>query len=679
MPHVATTVARDVPAPLRTSSTAGSRLPKAVRDAERMYAAGYTVFAHPHAADGRGARTGPAPPALAPMHRIVPAQAAAETAPRAIVIAAALKDERAGGFSKDGTLGALKGSIGRGLLKTKSARAHGNTLSRRDSKAAPPLTASAGSSQQQQQPTLAEAGLGAVGRMKSLRVPRTLAGSDAGGGPLSARAATPGAQPPVAPADGGAGAEAPSADSTSGTGGTSGGDGREGQDREPYDELLIDRIAEPERAEAWEPARPRLSAVYAAGDSAARGRGAPAPAPAPLPGVRRAPAAQISVEVQSLQFDSCEFEPLFGTLFLYNRTAGAVASEPFAFCVARDHVNLTVGLIGDMRRRATAVFTVPLPAAPPQAGGAPVAPQAAGGDRAGRSNSGAEQETTLFEEYLVLRVDKIAQDDTLTAVADAYSKPRGSLSTAGVDDLRKRFIGVVANQQRPFAHETLAWSCIPLIRYKTAARAGTGTGAPGSPGYLCVDEGQQSFTTFFKHNPSEPDMIALVVGGGGRKAAQLRGTCEVIVSDLGDCTPLHDNLSAAAAAATTLFIDPAGRRLVIGGATDGDEAAAGDEHDRTTLRGTRSRAKKTHKHKKLARKATAPATAGESQEHSASEDGSTTSETREHEEPAATHSKKHRHKDSRSSTGNDAADPTEVAKVAAKTDGESAPRGGGHV
>ena len=657
MPHVAATVPRAGGNSVsRTASTAGSRLPKAVRDAERVYAAGYTVFAHPRTA----VSCVPQPvPALAPMHRIVPAQAAADAAPRALAVAAAaaaLRDERMGTFSRDGTLqssaaaGANAGGGKGGILKTKSARGHGALLSRRDSRAAPPAPQQQQQQQpqsQQQQPTLAEGGLGAVGRMKSLRVSRPQVGGDSGIG------------------SSGSGCNEALESSNSG-----GNDSSSEQEKEGHDALLIDRIAEPERAETWSAARPRLSAVYTAGDSAAvqgvtQARGA----------LQQGPAAQISVEVQSLQFDACDVEPLFGTLFLYNRTAGTVASEPFSFCVARDHVNLTVGLIGDMRSRATAVFTVPLPssaqiAASASASSASAQPQSpqtltAGSGEGGSSNSSGsgntETETTLFEEYLVLRVDKIAQDDTLTAVADAYSRPRGSLGTAAVDDLRKRVVGAAAGQTRPFAHETLAWSCIPLIRYRTA-RARTA----GSPGYLCVDEGQQAFSTFFRHVPSEPDMVALVVAGGGRKAAQLRGSCEVIVSDLGDRTPLHDNLSAAGAAHATLFLDPAGRRLVIGGAKaeEGEDA----KHSKT-------KTKKAHKHKKAARKAAAGEEgASEAVREDDKEEKEEKKEEKKEESATAPQNKKHKHKDSRSSAGSEATtatESTEVAKAGTNTEGES--------
>lgn len=202
----------------------------------------------------------------------------------------------------------------------------------------------------------------------------------------------------------------------------------------PFDDLLLERLEEPQAMEPWRLERPSLAQLGVVKGFAERSQWAPPREPVPYSSV--AAAAQIAVEVRALAFDSCDIEPLFGTLFLFNKTTSSVTSEPFRFCLAPEQTNLVVGLTGDTKARATAVFTIPLPETTVDAADSAPFPSPTSNNSSSTSSSGnsgsssSRESAPVLDDYLVLRVDKVAQDDALAAVADVYSKRRRSTATS---------------------------------------------------------------------------------------------------------------------------------------------------------------------------------------------------------------------------------------------------------
>ena len=174
------------------------------------------------------------------------------------------------------------------------------------------------------------------------------------------------------------------------------GDGSLDDSQGGVDELLLDRIEKPVSDPVWTNKRPLLSHVLDVPGFSRPNEETTLLRPTahehPFEPQRF---AQIMVDVRSLQFECAQFEPLYGTLFLYNKSTNSVTSEMFHFDVNPAHLRMIGNRsVEDTTKRSTVIFNIPLP---PHKG--------AGTEVQGRVNL-TSSPMSLFDDYMVLKVEK---------------------------------------------------------------------------------------------------------------------------------------------------------------------------------------------------------------------------------------------------------------------------------
>ena len=375
------------------------------------------------------------------------------------------------------------------------------------------------------------------------------------------------------------------------------------------DELLLDRIEKPVSDPEWTNKRPLLSHVL---DAPSFSR--PTEETALLrPTAHEHPFepqcfAQIMVDVRSLQFECAQFEPLYGTLFLYNKTTNSITSEMFHFDVNPAHLRMIGNRsVEDTTKRSTVIFNIPLPQN-----------KGVGTDGQGRVNL-TSSPTSLFDDFIVLKVEKIYQNNALSKVCDkVYGKHEGGITSLEADKLKKQ-VALIAQEfflssgrqqeQRPESprpattpipeddeesededvdetpegqslqtlgktreqrltgpvhvpKQTIAWSCLPIYRVEKDEN---------DQCVLNVCEGERVFSSFFKHSPTEQDILGALMScstGSSKKLSPLYGSCSVIIRNIGVSTPTHKNfivegITDEKASPHTVFIDSSHNVLAV--------------------------------------------------------------------------------------------------------------------
>lgn len=376
------------------------------------------------------------------------------------------------------------------------------------------------------------------------------------------------------------------------------------------DEILLERIEKPVNDPEWPNKRPLLSHVLdvqgfsrpSEETTLLRPTGHEQPFEPPR-------FAQIMVDVRSLQFECAQFEPLYGTLFLYNKTTNSITSEMFHFDVNPPHLRMIGNRsVEDTTKRSTAIFNIPLPQ---HKGGAT--------ECQGRVNL-TSSPMSVFDDFIVLKVEKIYQNNALSKVCDkVYSKHEGGITSLEADKLKKQ-VALIAQEfflnadrhqearpesptpsttpthddedesddedtdetpegqppqapgktreQKPaepihVPKQTIAWSCLPLYRVEKDET---------DQYILNVCEGERVFSSFFKHSPTEQDILGALLGcttGSSKKLSPLFGSCSVIIRNIGMSTPTHDNFIVEGITDETtspcpVFIDSSHNILAVG-------------------------------------------------------------------------------------------------------------------
>ena len=214
------------------------------------------------------------------------------------------------------------------------------------------------------------------------------------------------------------------------------GDGSLDESQGGVDELLLDRIEKPVSDPVWTNKRPLLSHVLDAPRFSRPNEETTLLRPSahehPFEPQRF---AQIMVDVRSLQFECAQFEPLYGTLFLYNKATNSVTSEMFHFDVNPAHLRMIGNRsVEDTTKHSTVIFNIPLPE---QKGSST--------ESQGRVNL-TSSPTSLFDDFMVLRVEKIYQNNALSKVCDkVYAKREGGITSLEADKLKKQ-VALIAQE-----------------------------------------------------------------------------------------------------------------------------------------------------------------------------------------------------------------------------------------